>query len=116
MCGHAKALGGVPHEVHLDEDGGFKNRCNPSMVQLEPVLAEAEQEAKAAKDIWHLHQSDEAILKGFIEKHARYTGSARARTILENWADYRTKFVKVFPTEYRRALGEMAAKNGKMAA
>ena len=100
----------------LDEDGSFKNRCNPSMVQLEPVLAEGEQEARVPKDIWHLHQSDEGILKGFIEKHARYTGSARAKAILDNWADYRTKFVKVFPTEYRRALGEMAVKNGKMAA
>ena len=100
----------------LDEDGTFKNRCNLSMVQLEPLLTEAEQEAKVSKDIWHLHQSDEAILKGFIEKHARYTGSARARAILDNWADYRGKFVKVFPTEYRRALGELAARNGKLAA
>jgi glutamate synthase (NADPH/NADH) large chain len=100
----------------LDEDGTFKNRCNLSMVQLEPLLTEAEQEAKVSKDIWHMHLSDEAILKGLIEKHARYTGSARAKAILDNWADYRSKFVKVFPTEYRRALGELAARNGKLAA
>jgi glutamate synthase (NADPH) large chain len=85
-------------------------------VQLEPVLAEAEQEAKVPRDIWHMGQSDETLLKGFIERHARYSNSARAREILDNWTAYRAKFVKVFPTEYRRALGEMAAKRRKLAA
>jgi glutamate synthase (NADPH) large chain len=100
----------------LDEDGSFRTRCNLSMVQLDPVLSEAEQEAKLPKDVWHMGQSDEAVLKAFVEKHARYTGSARARTILETWPESRVKFVKVFPTEYRRALGEMAARTGKLAA
>ncbi len=87
-----------------------------SMVQIEPVLVEAEQEAKVSRDVWHMGQADEAILKGFIERHARYSNSARAREILDNWTDYRAKFVKVFPMEYRRALGEMAAKRRKLAA
>ena len=100
----------------LDEDGSFASRCNTSMVQMEPVLREAEQEAKVARDVWHLGQADEALLKGFIERHARICGSVRARDILENWAAYRAKFVKVFPMEYRRALGEMAAKKRKLAA
>ena len=34
--------------------------------------------------------------------------SARARTILENWAEYLPKFKKVMPVEYRQALMEMA--------
>ncbi len=100
----------------LDEDGSFNSRCNQSMVQMEPVLAEAEQEAKVSRDLWHKGQADEAILKGFIERHARSSNSARAREILDNWTAYRAKFVKVFPTEYRRALGEMAAKRRKLAA
>ena len=100
----------------LDEEGSFSTRCNQSMVQIEPVLAEAEQEGKLSRDLWHMGQADEAIIKGFVERHARYTGSARAREILDNWAAYRAKFVKVFPTEYRRALGEMAAKRRKLAA
>ncbi|MEO8008079.1 MAG: glutamate synthase-related protein, partial [Betaproteobacteria bacterium] len=100
----------------LDEDGSFKTRCNQSMVQLEPVLSEAEQEAKVPQDLWHMKQADEAILKGAIEKHAGYTASARATEILSNWAAYRAKFVKVFPSEYRRALGELAAKRRKLAA
>ena len=35
-------------------------------------------------------------------------GSDRARRVLENWAQYLPKFVKVMPLEYRRALAEMA--------
>ncbi|HSN38690.1 MAG TPA: glutamate synthase large subunit [Burkholderiales bacterium] len=100
----------------LDEDGAFESRCNLSMVKLEPLLAEAEQEAKVARDIWHLGEADEVILKRMIEKHARYTGSTQARQILDHWLQYRTKFVKIFPNEYRRALGELAAKSGKIAA
>ncbi|HEX6267679.1 MAG TPA: glutamate synthase large subunit, partial [Burkholderiales bacterium] len=78
----------------LDIDGEFARHCNVSMVDLEP-LAEAE---------------DEARLKRLIENHARYTNSRRAAEILEKWGQYRAKFVKVFPKEYRRALAELAQK------
>jgi glutamate synthase (NADPH/NADH) large chain len=93
----------------LDLQGDFAKRCNLAMVELEPVLPESEQQAKLARELWHEQQADEAILKGLVEKHARYTNSRRAAEILENWARYRTKFIKVFPKEYRRALGELAA-------
>jgi len=53
---------------------------------------------------------DEAAVKRLIENHARYTNSKRAAEILANWAQYRPRFVKVFPREYRRALAELAAK------
>jgi glutamate synthase (NADPH/NADH) large chain len=78
----------------LDAAGEFSKRCNPSMVDLEP-LVEAE---------------DEARLKRLIENHARYTGSKRAAELLADWAKSRAKFVKVFPKEYRRALAELAQK------
>ena len=55
-------------------------------------------------------QADEALLKKLIEDHHRWTGSLRAREILDNWSTSMGKFVKVFPTEYRRALTEMGAK------
>jgi len=80
------------------------------------VLTEIEQDAKLARDFWHQGIADEALLRRLIEQHARVTGSARAKEILENWAQYRTRFVKVFPKEYRRALGELAAKHEKIAA
>jgi len=100
----------------LDDDGTFPQRCNTSMVQIEPVLAEAEQEGKVARGIWHLGQADEAVLKRLVENHARYTGSVQAAKVLERWSEYRGKFVKIFPHEYRRALGDLAAKGGKLAA
>jgi glutamate synthase (NADPH/NADH) large chain len=100
----------------LDVDGQFAKRCNTAMVELLPVHAEAEQEAKVAREVWHLGRSDEAILRQLIEKHAQYTGSQRARLILDDWADHRAKFVKVFPNEYKRALNELAAKGRRLAA
>jgi glutamate synthase (NADPH/NADH) large chain len=100
----------------LDVDGDFEKRCNPSMVGLDPVLAETEQQAKVARELWHLGQSDEALLRSLIENHARLTGSRRAQQILADWAASRTRFVKVFPKEYRRALSELAAAHKKAAA
>ncbi len=99
-----------------DEDGTFASYCNTSMVKLEPLLTEAEQDAKVSRDIWHLGETDEAVLKRFIENHARYTGSTRAQQILADWETARGRFIKVFPNEYRRALGELAAKGKKIAA
>jgi glutamate synthase (NADPH/NADH) large chain len=106
--------GGVAYV--LDEDGTFEKRCNAAMVALEPLAAEAEQEAKLARELWHKGIADEAHVKRLLERHARYTGSARAKLILERWSEYRAKFVKVFPHEYRRALGELAAKHKRLAA
>ena len=50
---------------------------------------------------------DEERLTALLTNHRAYTDSARARDILDNWAEYRTKFVKVMPVEYRRAIREM---------
>ena len=52
---------------------------------------------------------DAERLHQLIANHARYTGSTRAREILENWERYLPKFRKVMPVEYRRALAELAA-------
>ncbi|HEX7053952.1 MAG TPA: glutamate synthase large subunit [Burkholderiales bacterium] len=93
----------------LDLEGDFAKRCNPAMVDLEPLLPESEQQARLPSALWHDKQSDEAIVRRLIENHARHTGSRRAAEILDKWPQYRSKFVKVFPKEYRRALGELAA-------
>lgn len=102
-----------------DEDGHFAKRCNTSMVSLEKLMTAQEQEASVDKAIWHRTkgvdgmdreaQTDEAILKKLLEDHHRWTGSQRARDILDHWAEARSKFIKVFPNEYRRALGELNA-------
>ncbi|MEI6722535.1 MAG: glutamate synthase-related protein, partial [Betaproteobacteria bacterium] len=100
----------------FDEEGDFVKRCNTAMVDLEPVLSESEQQAKVPRDVWHLGDADEVALKRLIEAHARLTGSQRAQAMLKAWADYRPRFVKVFPKEYRRALAELAASGNKVAA
>jgi glutamate synthase (NADPH) large chain len=100
--------GGVAYVY--DEDGQFASRCNTAMVSLEKVLPSAEQEATMDKAIWHRDQTDEAQLKKLLEDHNRWTGSRRARELLENWTAARAKFVKVFPDEYKRALGEINAR------
>ncbi len=76
-----------------NEDGLFDQRCNKAMVTLEKTPME-----------------DDATLKKLIEDHHRWTGSRRARELLDNWSAAREKFVKVFPNEYRRALAELAQK------
>ena len=99
--------GGVAYVY--DEDGQFAARCNTSMVALERVLSEAEQKASGDPSGWHRGQSDEQLLKGLVADHHRWTGSLRARDILDHWAEARGKFVKVFPHEYKRALDQRSA-------
>jgi len=100
----------------LDEEGDFTQRCNMAMVELEPIPEEesaaaeggAEVEAHGKVKIDHVAGHDDEMLKGLVQRHLLYTGSERARRVLENWAAYLPKFVKVMPLEYRRALAEMA--------
>jgi glutamate synthase (NADPH/NADH) large chain len=98
-----------------DPEGDFEKKCNMAMVTLDRVLSQADQEATTDRSGWHSAlrggegETDEAILRSLIERHFKYTGSTRARNLLDAWAIARSKFVKVFPTEYKRALGEMYA-------
>jgi glutamate synthase domain-containing protein 2/glutamate synthase domain-containing protein 1/glutamate synthase domain-containing protein 3 len=84
--------GGFAYVLNLD--GDFAKRCNPAMVDLEPLV----------------EPEDEAAVKRLIENHQKYTNSKRAAEILAAWSQYRARFVKVFPKEYRRALAELAQK------
>nr|KZB01262.1 glutamate synthase subunit alpha [Rhizobium leguminosarum] len=109
--------GGVAYV--LDETGDFASRCNMAMVELEPVPEEDDMLEKLhhhGGDLMHkgrvdvsgdMTRHDEERLYQLISNHLHYTGSARATEILDNWADYRPKFRKVMPVEYRRALEEM---------
>ncbi|AFZ65680.1 glutamate synthase-related protein [Deinococcus peraridilitoris] len=99
-----------------DEDGQFARRCNTAMVTLDRVLTAGEQEAITDKAYWHQGQRDEELLRKLIEDHHQWTGSLRAREILDNWAASLPKFVKVFPREYERALGELNGKRNSVAA
>jgi len=102
----------------LDEAGDFAKRCNMAMVELEAVPAEeahvasagdqaGELESHGRVNVNHLEQSDVHILHTLIQRHLRYTGSSRAKMILDDFDRYLPKFVKIMPMEYRRALAEM---------
>lgn len=74
-----------------DDNRKFDIHCNLDMVDLESLT----------------HPEDIAELRGLIEKHRDYTGSAKAQYLLSNWEACLPYFVKVFPMEYRRVLGQM---------
>ncbi len=100
-----------------DGDGTFASRCNTAMVELGPVETEGEQArverelvASGKGRLRHAGRADEALLRELIERHLRFTGSTVAHALLDGWEAARTKFVKVFPHEYKRALGEMYAR------
>ena len=109
--------GGVAYV--LDEEGDFAQRCNMAMVELEPVPEEDDMLEKLhhhGGDIAHMGRvdvsgdmtrHDEERLVQLISNHFHYTGSTRAKAILDDWAKYRPMFRKVMPVEYRRALLEM---------
>jgi glutamate synthase (NADPH/NADH) large chain len=98
--------GGVAYVY--DEDGHFAGRCNTSMVGLDKVVPRDEQTGPAVG--LHAEMADEVVLKKLIEDHHRWTGSLRARELLDHWSEARGKFVKVYPHEYKRVLTGRAAK------
>jgi len=77
----------------LDEDGKFESRVNPAMLnQLEEP-----------------DEKDRVELRGLIQEHLERTGSDVARRVLDEWDTISSKFVKVFPVDYKRVLAELEA-------
>ena len=93
----------------LDEHGDFEDRCNRAMVDLEAIGLDREPQADPADIARDMTRYDAQRLRRLIERHAAYTGSNRARQILDLWDQYLPMFVKVFPVDYRRALRDMQA-------
>ena len=111
----------------LDERGDFDQRCNMAMVELEPVPEEedllesryhhgGDMMHKGRVDVGDMTRHDDERLHALVTNHARYTGSAKAKAMLDDWETWRPKFRKVMPTEYRRALEEMERGRMQMAA
>ncbi|WP_349435831.1 glutamate synthase large subunit [Pararhizobium sp. A13] len=109
--------GGVAYV--LDESDDFAKRCNMAMVELEPVPEEDDMLEKLhhhGGDLMHkgrvdisgdMTRHDDERLYQLISNHLHFTGSPRAKEILDHWVEFRPKFRKVMPVEYRRALEEM---------
>jgi glutamate synthase (NADPH/NADH) large chain len=112
--------GGVAYVY--DPRGRFSELCNTAMVALErvepagPVNAADEpfrpsQRALSVENngMGDMLRFDAERLRILIERHRLHTGSRRAAEILENWDEAVRSFVKVMPTDYRRALLDLAA-------
>ena len=81
----------------FNEKGIFDERkFNLEMVELEDLTP---QDIETVKDL--------------IGNHVKYTSSALAKKILEDWSKNSKKFIKVMPTDYKKAL-EILAKEKKI--
>ncbi|MCB1176658.1 MAG: glutamate synthase large subunit, partial [Leptospiraceae bacterium] len=74
-----------------DFESKFSKNVNLQMVELERLVDKEEID-------WLLH---------LITRHKEYTGSKRAEEILNNWEEELKKFIKVMPTDYKKALIRM---------
>ncbi len=73
----------------LDEFGKFASlMCNRTSVDLDPLDAQ-----------------DEQKLRELVTNHFELTGSPRAKSTLEEWQSKVSRFVKVFPHDYKKVLG-----------
>lgn len=79
--------GGIAYILTEDRED-FANRCNHELVTLEQPRDHEEIK----------------FLKRQIGRHARYTDSPVAKSILDDWNQYIRQFVRVIPTEYKRIL------------
>ena len=75
-----------------DPENKFSNGlCNTETIEFENISEE-----------------DAAELKAIIEKHVLFTESKKGATLLADWDTSLDNFVKVMPTEYKRALERIA--------
>ena len=76
-----------------DEKGHFDLSCSTDGIDLESIESGTEAE----------HE-----LKSLLEEYFHETGSKKAARMLSDWEQYRPKFVRIFPVEYRNALAHAA--------
>jgi glutamate synthase (ferredoxin) len=72
----------------FSDDGTFDDKkFNLEMVELEDLT-----------------EKDQLRVNELLNNHLDYTNSSRAASILEDWNINKKKFIKVMPTDYKRAL------------
>ncbi|MBA2764645.1 MAG: glutamate synthase large subunit [Thermoleophilaceae bacterium] len=90
--------GGVAYV--LDPDGRFPARCNTQIAELERPVDVGFTEA------------DFDEIRGLVTEHGERTGSPVAARVLADWDALCSSWVKVMPTDYKRALAELAELEG----
>jgi glutamate synthase (NADPH) large chain len=80
----------------LDADGGFRDRCNTDLVGFDEIGLEEGEE-----------------LRELVAEHAERTGSRVAEWLLRDWPAALSRFVKVMPHDYKRALAELEAERAE---
>ena len=83
-----------------DPEGRLEAQCNLASVELESIPDTSDPDAELSDMLAH----DAERLRALVETHYAATASARAQALLQDWPAALAKFVKVMPTEYRRAL------------
>ena len=111
--------GGVAYV--FDPHHRFASLCNTASVDLEAIAPAAtggaedperpRQRSRSVDDngMGDLLRFDAERLRILIERHLLFTGSARARTLLQNWDAALPQFHKVMPLDFRRALIDLKA-------
>jgi glutamate synthase (NADPH/NADH) large chain len=109
-----------------DVEGKFEERCNQAMVALERIAPAGSGEDAGAPRRHSISAADSGMgdplrfdaerLRILVERHHLYTGSARAREILDNWDVALTRFYKVMPTDYAKALADLGRERGGLRA
>ncbi len=105
--------GGVAYVY--DEDGLFRERCNTAMVDIEPITPDDDDDdgiGRPTQRALNVHdygmgdmlRHSAERLRIMLERHHLHTGSKRARSILDDWPNSLTHFLKVMPRDYARAL------------
>ena len=89
--------GGVAYV--LDENHDLYKRMNHELVKMYAL----DDETSTLRDT-----SDEERLHSLIQQHAEETGSERAKAILADWDNMKTKFKKIIPNDYLRIMKEIA--------
>jgi len=102
-----------------DADGRFRDRCNTAMVDLEPIgpadtdegSGRPQQRPIGVHDygMGDMLRHDAERLRILLERHHLHTASAQAAALLDDWQTTLTRFVKVMPRDYRRALQQLEA-------
>jgi len=88
-----------------DEEENFKERCNKSMVELKNLSnIQIERNVTSSEISNDLLSFDELRLKKIIKKHVQLTNSAKGKLIIQNWEKVISKFIKITPIEYKKAL------------